>query len=62
MKILSQVLLLVRTIIMFGDMEAYYDMPIGNSGYIYTTDQCPFCRSSSQVMSRIIGPATKFLV
>jgi hypothetical protein len=27
---------------MFGAMEAYYDMPIGNSGYIYTTDSVPF--------------------
>jgi len=27
---------------MFGYMSAYYDMPITNSGYIYTTDVVPF--------------------
>ncbi|MEP7355673.1 MAG: DUF5696 domain-containing protein, partial [Anaerolineales bacterium] len=26
----------------FGAMRAYYDMPISNSGYIYTTDLVPF--------------------
>ena len=27
---------------MFALMKAYYDMPLGNSGYIYTTDVVPF--------------------
>lgn len=27
---------------MFGAMRAYYDMPLSNSGYIYTTDSVPF--------------------
>jgi hypothetical protein len=26
----------------FGAMRAYYDMPLSNSGYIYTTDVVPF--------------------
>ncbi len=26
----------------FGMMNAYYDMPISNSGYLYTTDSVPF--------------------
>jgi hypothetical protein len=27
---------------MFGYMDAYYDIPLSNSGYIYTTDLVPF--------------------
>jgi hypothetical protein len=27
---------------MFGYMDAYYDIPLSNSGYIYTTDGVPF--------------------
>lgn len=27
---------------MFSTMQAYYDMPLGNSGYIYTTESVPF--------------------
>ena len=27
---------------LFGFMDAYYDMPLTNSGYIYTTDTVPF--------------------
>jgi len=27
---------------MFATMDAYYDMPLSNSGYIYTTDSVPF--------------------
>jgi hypothetical protein len=27
---------------MFGYMQAYYDIPLSNSGYIYTTDAVPF--------------------
>jgi hypothetical protein len=27
---------------MFSSMQAYYDIPLGNSGYIYTTESVPF--------------------
>jgi hypothetical protein len=27
---------------LFGTMQAYYDIPLGDSGYIYTTDTVPF--------------------
>ncbi|MCB8978511.1 MAG: hypothetical protein H6657_13895 [Ardenticatenaceae bacterium] len=27
---------------LFGHMQAYYDMPLGDSGYIYTTETVPF--------------------
>ncbi len=27
---------------LFGHMQAYYDMPLGDSGYIYTTETIPF--------------------
>jgi len=45
---------------MFGLMDAYYDMPLGNSGYIYTTEAVPFLQIVLAGYVPYYGPALNF--
>ncbi|MCB9136454.1 MAG: hypothetical protein H6636_13585 [Anaerolineales bacterium] len=44
----------------FGAMSAYYDMPLGNSGYIYTTDIVPFLQIVFAGYVPVYGSALNF--
>jgi hypothetical protein len=45
---------------MFGATEAYYDMPVTNSGYLYTTDVVPFLPIVFAGYVPYYGPALNF--
>lgn len=45
---------------MFGLMSAYYDMPVNNSGYLYTTDAVPFLPIVLAGYVPVYGPALNF--
>ncbi len=45
---------------MFGAMKAYYDMPLTDSGYIYTTDLVPFLQIVMAGYVPYYGPALNF--
>ncbi|GAB4577540.1 MAG: DUF5696 domain-containing protein [Anaerolineales bacterium] len=45
---------------MFKDVSAYYDMPLGNSGYIYVTDIVPFLQIVLAGYVPCYGPALNF--
>lgn len=45
---------------MYGFMQAYYDMPITTSGYIYTTDLVPFLQIVFAGYLPYYGPALNF--
>ncbi len=45
---------------MFAQMQAYYDMPLGNSGYIYTTEAVPFLQIVLAGYVPYYGPALNF--
>ena len=45
---------------MYGFMSAYYDMPLNNSGYIYTTDAVPFLQIVFAGYIPYYGPAMNF--
>jgi hypothetical protein len=45
---------------MFGYMDAYYDIPLTNSGYIYTTDVVPFLQIVFAGYVPYYGPALNF--
>ncbi len=45
---------------MFGYMKAYYDMPLTDSGYIYTTDAVPFLQIVLAGYIPYYGPALNF--
>lgn len=45
---------------MFGAMSAYYDMPLGNSGYIYTSEVVPFLQIVFAGYVPMYGPAFNF--
>lgn len=44
----------------FGTMAAYYDMPLGSSGYLYTTDSVPFLQIVLAGYVPYYGPALNF--
>ncbi len=44
----------------FSVMQAYYDLPLGNSGYIYTTDAVPFLPIVLAGYVPYYGPALNF--
>jgi hypothetical protein len=44
----------------FGSMQAYYDIPLGNSGYIYVTDVVPFIQIALSGYVPYYGPAMNF--
>jgi hypothetical protein len=44
----------------YADMDAYYDMPLYNSGYIYTTDAVPFLQIVLAGYVPYYGPALNF--
>jgi hypothetical protein len=44
----------------FGFMQAYYDIPIANNGYIYTTDEVPFLQIVLAGYVPYYGPALNF--
>ncbi|HWR65779.1 MAG TPA: DUF5696 domain-containing protein [Bellilinea sp.] len=45
---------------MFGKMQAYYDIPLSTSGYIYTTDVVPFLQVVLAGYIPTYGPALNF--
>lgn len=45
---------------MFGYMQAYYDIPLGDSGYIYTTEAVPFIQIALAGYVPYYGPALNF--
>lgn len=45
---------------MFGQMQAYYDIPMGNSGYLYTTEIVPFLQIVLSGYVPFYGPALNF--
>jgi hypothetical protein len=45
---------------MFGFMDAYYDMPLASSGYIYTSEAVPFLQIVLAGYVPFYGPATNF--
>jgi hypothetical protein len=45
---------------MFGHMNAYFDMPLTNSGYIYTTDVVPFLQIAMAGYVPYYGTALNF--
>ncbi len=45
---------------MFGQMQAYYDMPMSNSGYLYTTEIVPFLQIVLSGYVPFYGPALNF--
>ncbi len=45
---------------LFGLMQAYYDMPLGHSGYIYTTTAVPFLQIVLAGYVPFYGPALNF--
>jgi hypothetical protein len=45
---------------MFGFMKAYYDMPLSDSGYIYTTEPVPFLQIVLAGYVPFYGPAVNF--
>ena len=45
---------------LFGHMQAYYDMPLGDSGYIYTTETVPFLQIVLSGYVAYYGPALNF--
>ncbi len=45
---------------MFGLMDAYYDMPLSNSGYIYATEAVPFLQIVLAGYVPYYGPALNF--
>lgn len=45
---------------MFGAMSTYYDMPLGDSGYIYTTEAVPFLPIVLAGYVPTYGPALNF--
>jgi len=45
---------------MFGHMSAYYDMPLGNNGYIYTSEAVPFLQIVLAGYVPFYGPALNF--
>lgn len=45
---------------MFGQMQAYYDMPMSNSGYLYTTEIVPFLQIVLSGYVSFYGPALNF--
>lgn len=44
----------------FGAMQAYYDMPLANSGYLFTTDVVPFLPIVLAGHVPVYGPALNF--
>ncbi len=45
---------------MFGSMDAYYDMPLSNNGYIYTNEAVPFLQIALSGYVPYFGPAMNF--
>ncbi|MEN6530942.1 MAG: DUF5696 domain-containing protein [Anaerolineaceae bacterium] len=45
---------------MFGFMDAYYDMPLSNNGYIYTSEAVPFLQIVLSGYVPYYGPAMNF--
>lgn len=45
---------------MFGHMQAYYDIPLGDSGYIYTTEAVPFIQIALAGYVPFYGTALNF--
>ncbi len=45
---------------MFGSMDAYYDMPLSNNGYIYTNEAVPFLQIALSGYIPYYGPAMNF--
>ncbi len=45
---------------MFGSMDAYYDMPLSNNGYIYTNEAVPFLQIALSGYIPYFGPAMNF--
>jgi hypothetical protein len=45
---------------MFGSMSAYYDIPLGDNGYIYTTASVPFLQIVLAGYVPFYGPALNF--
>ncbi|HWQ05205.1 MAG TPA: DUF5696 domain-containing protein [Longilinea sp.] len=45
---------------MFGNMKAYYDMPLTDNGYIYTSDVVPFLQIVFAGYIPFYGPALNF--
>lgn len=45
---------------MFGSMDAYYDMPLSNNGYIYTSEAVPFLQIVLSGYVPYYGPAMNF--
>jgi hypothetical protein len=45
---------------MFGLMDAYYDMPLSNNGYIYTSEAVPFLQIVLSGYVPYYGPAMNF--
>ncbi|NLF63537.1 MAG: hypothetical protein GX579_02930 [Chloroflexi bacterium] len=45
---------------MYGYMDAYYDIPVSNSGYIYTTEVVPFLQIVLAGYVPYYGPAMNF--
>ncbi len=45
---------------LFGYMDAYYDMPLSNNGYIYTSDSVPFLQIVLSGYVPYYGPAMNF--
>ncbi len=45
---------------LFGHMQAYYDMPLGDSGYLYTTQTVPFLPIVLSGYVPYYGPALNF--
>ncbi len=45
---------------LFGSAQAYYDMPLGNNGYIYTSEPVPFLPIVLAGYMPVYGPAINF--
>lgn len=45
---------------LFGAMDTYYDIPLGNNGYIYTTEAVPFLQIVLAGYVPYYGPALNF--
>lgn len=45
---------------LFGQMQAYYDIPLGNSGYLYTTEVVPFLQIVFAGYVPVYGPPLNF--
>jgi hypothetical protein len=44
----------------FGSMQAYYDIPLSNSGYLYATESVPFLQAVLAGYVPAYGPALNF--